>query len=83
MTGKDILECIQSSKSIIDTDSDGENASPILKSSEMRNIMKKDDAIHWSPSTVRELGHLVAPTGGEQVADACCKRKNCLPGKPY
>ncbi|GFW59896.1 hypothetical protein TNCV_4699421 [Trichonephila clavipes] len=42
-----------------------------------------DDAIHWSPSTVRELGHLVAPTGGERVADACCKRKNCLPGKPY
>ncbi|GFU35094.1 hypothetical protein TNCV_1859741 [Trichonephila clavipes] len=41
MTGKDILECVQCSKSIIDTDSDGENASPILKSSKMRNIMKK------------------------------------------
>ncbi|GFY09654.1 hypothetical protein TNCV_381491 [Trichonephila clavipes] len=42
MTGEDILECVQSSKSIIDTDSDGENAYPVLKSSEMRNIMKKD-----------------------------------------
>ncbi|GFT95818.1 hypothetical protein TNCV_311711 [Trichonephila clavipes] len=45
MTGKDILECVKSSKSIIDSDSDGENemnnASPVLKSSEMRNIMKK------------------------------------------
>ncbi|GFV95658.1 hypothetical protein TNCV_2009751 [Trichonephila clavipes] len=41
MTGKDILECVQSLKSIIDTDTDGENASPVLKSSEMRNIMKK------------------------------------------
>ncbi|GFX28968.1 hypothetical protein TNCV_3030111 [Trichonephila clavipes] len=29
------------SKSIIDTNYDGENASPVLKSSEMRNIMKK------------------------------------------
>ncbi|GFX58035.1 hypothetical protein TNCV_4047931 [Trichonephila clavipes] len=42
-----------------------------------------NDVIHWSPSTVRELGHPVASTGGEQVADACCKRKNCLPGKLY
>ncbi|GFX77679.1 hypothetical protein TNCV_1105961 [Trichonephila clavipes] len=41
MTGKDILKCVQSSKSIIDTDSDGENASSVLKSSEMRNVMKK------------------------------------------
>ncbi|GFU87988.1 hypothetical protein TNCV_1335571 [Trichonephila clavipes] len=41
MTGKDILECVQSSKSIIDTDSDGEKASPVLKSSEMRSILKK------------------------------------------
>ncbi|GFW91635.1 hypothetical protein TNCV_4500541 [Trichonephila clavipes] len=41
MTGKDILECVQSSKSIIDTDSDGENASPALLSSEIRSIMKK------------------------------------------
>ncbi|GFX02030.1 transposable element Tc3 transposase [Trichonephila clavipes] len=40
MTGKDILECVQSSKNIIDTDSDGENASPILKLSEMRNVIK-------------------------------------------
>ncbi|GFT90741.1 hypothetical protein TNCV_3010981 [Trichonephila clavipes] len=28
-------------KSIIDTDSNGENASPVLKSSKMRNVMKK------------------------------------------
>ncbi|GFW51555.1 hypothetical protein TNCV_4212331 [Trichonephila clavipes] len=49
----------------------------------INSLQSLDDAIHWSPSTVRELGHLVAPTGGEQVADACCKRKNCLPGKPY
>ncbi|GFX31126.1 hypothetical protein TNCV_2026291 [Trichonephila clavipes] len=41
MTSKDILKCVQSSKSIIDTDSDGDKASPVLKSSEMRNIMKK------------------------------------------
>ncbi|GFV95313.1 hypothetical protein TNCV_4586881 [Trichonephila clavipes] len=40
MISKDILECVQSSKSIIDADSDGENASPVLKSSEMRNTMK-------------------------------------------
>ncbi|GFW88644.1 hypothetical protein TNCV_829131 [Trichonephila clavipes] len=41
MSGKDILECVQSSKSIIDTDFNGENASPVLKSSEMRSILKK------------------------------------------
>ncbi|GFW93533.1 hypothetical protein TNCV_47361 [Trichonephila clavipes] len=49
----------------------------------INSLQSLDDVIHWSPSTIRELGHLVAPTGGEQVADACCKRKNCLPGKPY
>ncbi|GFX13548.1 uncharacterized protein TNCV_3136211 [Trichonephila clavipes] len=37
----------------------------------INSLQSLDDAIHWSPSTVRELGHLVAPTGGEQVADAC------------
>ncbi|GFT78998.1 hypothetical protein TNCV_3093771 [Trichonephila clavipes] len=31
-----------------------------------------NDAIHWSPSTIQELGHPVAPMGGKQVADACC-----------
>ncbi|GFX59908.1 uncharacterized protein TNCV_4984211 [Trichonephila clavipes] len=41
--GKDILEYVRSSKSIIDADSDGENASPVLMSSEMRNIMKKEN----------------------------------------
>ncbi|GFS76384.1 hypothetical protein TNCV_1620261 [Trichonephila clavipes] len=41
MASKDILECVQSSKSIIDTDSDSENASPVLNSSEMKNIIKK------------------------------------------
>ncbi|GFY26536.1 hypothetical protein TNCV_2878661 [Trichonephila clavipes] len=44
-THKDVLECVQSSKNIIDTDSDGENgmnsASLVQRSSEMRNIMKK------------------------------------------
>ncbi|GFS90487.1 hypothetical protein TNCV_4096961 [Trichonephila clavipes] len=42
MTDKDIVECVKSSKNIFDTDSDSENASPVLKSSEMRNIMKKE-----------------------------------------
>ncbi|GFW15346.1 hypothetical protein TNCV_3740501 [Trichonephila clavipes] len=46
MTGKDILECTQSSKSIINTDSDGEKASPVLQSSEMRNIMKKQCEVY-------------------------------------
>ncbi|GFV06493.1 hypothetical protein TNCV_2948161 [Trichonephila clavipes] len=58
----------------------------IVPSGELKlinSIQSLDDVIHWSPSTIRELGHLVAPTGGEQVADACRKRKNCLPGKPY
>ncbi|GFX89312.1 putative transposable element [Trichonephila clavipes] len=50
------------------------------KEKHINSLQSLDDAIHWSPSTIRELGHLVAPTGGEQVADACCKRKNCLPG---
>ncbi|GFX38837.1 hypothetical protein TNCV_1890011 [Trichonephila clavipes] len=49
----------------------------------INSLQSLDDVIHWSPSTIRELGHLVARTGGEQVADACCKRKNCLPEKPY
>ncbi|GFT50354.1 hypothetical protein TNCV_1024631 [Trichonephila clavipes] len=30
-----------------------------------------NDAIYWCPSTIRQLSHPVAPTGGEQVADAC------------
>ncbi|GFU63962.1 hypothetical protein TNCV_245401 [Trichonephila clavipes] len=42
--GKDILEFIQSSKNIIDEDSDDESgmndAAPVSTSSEMRNIMK-------------------------------------------
>ncbi|GFU11978.1 hypothetical protein TNCV_3265711 [Trichonephila clavipes] len=44
MAVKDILELVQSSKYIIDTDSDCENeinnASPVPTSSEMRNVMK-------------------------------------------
>ncbi|GFW33832.1 hypothetical protein TNCV_3589171 [Trichonephila clavipes] len=44
MTVKDILEFLQSSKNIIDADSDDENemnnAAPDSKSSEMRNIVK-------------------------------------------
>uniref|UniRef100_A0A8C4SEN5 HTH CENPB-type domain-containing protein n=1 Tax=Erpetoichthys calabaricus TaxID=27687 RepID=A0A8C4SEN5_ERPCA len=44
MTDKDILEFVQSSKNIIDADSDNENemnnAAPVPTSSEMRNIMK-------------------------------------------
>ncbi|GFU83918.1 hypothetical protein TNCV_3852401 [Trichonephila clavipes] len=42
-----------------------------------------NDVIHCSPSTIRELGYPVTPKGDEQVADACCMRKNRLPGKPY
>ncbi|GFX05545.1 hypothetical protein TNCV_3434491 [Trichonephila clavipes] len=44
MADKDILEFVQSSKNIIDTDSDDENetnnAAPVLTSSEIRNVMK-------------------------------------------
>ncbi|GFU75463.1 hypothetical protein TNCV_2861791 [Trichonephila clavipes] len=44
MSDKDILELAQSSKNIIETDSDDENemnnAAPVPTSSEMRNIMK-------------------------------------------
>ncbi|GFU57713.1 hypothetical protein TNCV_3638651 [Trichonephila clavipes] len=44
MTDKDILEFVQSSKNIIDADPDDENemnnAAPVPKSSEMRNIKK-------------------------------------------
>ncbi|GFX58918.1 hypothetical protein TNCV_806221 [Trichonephila clavipes] len=50
MAEKDILEFVQSSKTIIDTDSDNENemtnANPVPTSSEMRNIMKKKSPIH-------------------------------------
>ncbi|GFX60962.1 hypothetical protein TNCV_1897221 [Trichonephila clavipes] len=53
------------------------------KEKHINSLQSLNDVIHWSPSTVRELGHPVAPTGSEQVADACCKRKNCLPEKPY
>ncbi|GFX95335.1 hypothetical protein TNCV_849251 [Trichonephila clavipes] len=44
MAEKDILEFVQSSKNITDTDLDDEkkmNATPASTSSEMRNIMKK------------------------------------------
>ncbi|GFX02010.1 hypothetical protein TNCV_371991 [Trichonephila clavipes] len=47
MTAKDVLECVLSSRNIFDTDSDDENASPVLKSSEMRNIMKKIVRVHY------------------------------------
>ncbi|GFS67428.1 hypothetical protein TNCV_2903341 [Trichonephila clavipes] len=53
------------------------------KQKHINSLQSLNDAIHWSPSTIRELGHPVAPTGGEEVAEACCNRKNCLPGKPY
>ncbi|GFV25371.1 hypothetical protein TNCV_1146421 [Trichonephila clavipes] len=62
MTGKDILECVQSSKSIIDTDSDDENASPVLESSEMRNIMKKEKETPNSTTLSKKIaqGNLTA-----------------------
>ncbi|GFX35164.1 hypothetical protein TNCV_2331041 [Trichonephila clavipes] len=45
MVDKDILKFVQSSKNIIDADSEDEfevnNAAPVLTSSEIRNIMKK------------------------------------------
>ncbi|GFU35373.1 hypothetical protein TNCV_4505481 [Trichonephila clavipes] len=48
MAEKDILKFVQSSKYIIDADFDDENemnnAHPILASSEMRNIMRKQCA---------------------------------------
>ncbi|GFX66896.1 hypothetical protein TNCV_999351 [Trichonephila clavipes] len=53
------------------------------KEKHINALQSLNEVIHWSPSTVRELGHPVAPTDGEQVANACCKRNNCLPGKPY
>ncbi|GFT91218.1 uncharacterized protein TNCV_4044491 [Trichonephila clavipes] len=40
MADKNILEFVQSSKNIIDADSDDEKAAPVSTSSEMRNIMK-------------------------------------------
>ncbi|GFY09272.1 hypothetical protein TNCV_775471 [Trichonephila clavipes] len=42
------------------------------KRKHINSLQSLNDAIHWSPSTIREPGHHVAPTGGEQVADACC-----------
>ncbi|GFX43574.1 hypothetical protein TNCV_510231 [Trichonephila clavipes] len=44
------------------------------KRKRINSLQSLNDAIHWSPSTIRELGHPVAPTGGEQVADACFNR---------
>ncbi|GFT21211.1 uncharacterized protein TNCV_2582731 [Trichonephila clavipes] len=44
------------------------------KRKHINSLQSLNDAIHWSPSTIRELGHPVAPTGGEQVADACSTR---------
>ncbi|GFS63147.1 hypothetical protein TNCV_1496001 [Trichonephila clavipes] len=52
------------------------------KRKHINSLQSLNDAIHWSPSTIRELGHPVAPTGGEQVADACfnvMKRKDFKP----
>ncbi|GFW90564.1 hypothetical protein TNCV_566021 [Trichonephila clavipes] len=45
------------------------------KTEHINSLQSLNDVIHWSPSTIRELGHLVAPTGGEQVADACLVEK--------
>ncbi|GFW81663.1 transposable element Tc1 transposase [Trichonephila clavipes] len=47
----------------------------------INSLQSSNDAIHWSPSTIRELGHLVAPTGGEQVADACCRVRSTTPAE--
>ncbi|GFY32643.1 hypothetical protein TNCV_673981 [Trichonephila clavipes] len=46
------------------------------KRKHINSLQSLNDAIHWSPSTIRELGHPVAPTGSEQVADACCVDSN-------
>ncbi|GFV04694.1 retrovirus-related Pol polyprotein from transposon opus [Trichonephila clavipes] len=43
------------------------------KRKHINSLQSLNDAIHWSPSTIREFGHPVAPTGGEEVADACCE----------
>ncbi|GFV26871.1 hypothetical protein TNCV_3455421 [Trichonephila clavipes] len=45
------------------------------KRKHINSLQSLNDAIHWSFSTIRELGHPVAPTGGEQVADACLTLK--------
>ncbi|GFW33608.1 hypothetical protein TNCV_2211401 [Trichonephila clavipes] len=44
---------------------------PEKKREHINSLQSLNDAIHWSRSTIRELGHPVAPTGGEEVADAC------------
>ncbi|GFU73012.1 hypothetical protein TNCV_4637461 [Trichonephila clavipes] len=53
MAGKDSLELFRGSKSVIGTDSEGENemniASPVTTSSEMRNIMKNMRSSSRSP----------------------------------
>ncbi|GFS88174.1 hypothetical protein TNCV_765241 [Trichonephila clavipes] len=41
------------------------------KRQHINSLQSLNDVIHWSPSTIGELGHPVAPIGGEQVADAC------------
>ncbi|GFU23631.1 hypothetical protein TNCV_2909911 [Trichonephila clavipes] len=47
------------------------------KRKHINSFQSLNDAIHWSPSTIRELGHPVAPTGGEQVDDACLDFLSC------
>ncbi|GFS78542.1 hypothetical protein TNCV_3147811 [Trichonephila clavipes] len=66
MADKDILKFVQSSKNIIDRDSDDEigvnNATPVPTSSEMRNIMKmtlqkKSPKSAFTEKSLRELGY--------------------------
>ncbi|GFW79862.1 hypothetical protein TNCV_3898631 [Trichonephila clavipes] len=45
------------------------------KRKHINSFQSLNDVIHWSPSIIQELGHPVAPTGGEQVADACSKTR--------
>ncbi|GFW95019.1 hypothetical protein TNCV_476181 [Trichonephila clavipes] len=77
------INSLQSLNNVIHWSPSAINVPAGKKRKHINSLQSLNDAIHWSPSTIRELGHPVAPTGGEQVADACCKRKNCLPGKPY
>ncbi|GFV52909.1 hypothetical protein TNCV_2875771 [Trichonephila clavipes] len=63
MTVKDILEFVQSSKNIIDANSDNENemnnSAPVPMSSKMRNIMKKEmDLVPKMPAFMNKQAQL-------------------------
>ncbi|GFV56041.1 hypothetical protein TNCV_2266271 [Trichonephila clavipes] len=79
MTGKDILEFVQSSKNIIDTDSDLENemnnASPVPKSTEMRNIIKKAGrrAVLLAKGIVRSVPLEIIGSSGHEKVPTCGK----------